>query len=121
MKDRNAERFVQDALELGVRIEDLFFALPSSQVRVHHVALNWARAYDRDFDHQVIKRARSKPWKHRHLCTAFDLKHTDRVASRHHVVCRFVFGGYGRDLEPLPFVLAQQIKRMVNAGERAET
>ena len=101
-------------------IDDLFFALPSSQIRVHHVALNGTRAYDRHFDHQVVERARAKSRQHSHLRAALDLKHADRVASRHHVVRSFVFRGNGCNFERLPLVLAQQIKRMVNAGECAE-
>jgi hypothetical protein len=48
--------------------------------------------YDADFDRQIIEVLWLKPWQHRHLCPAFDLKDPDSIAFAHHVEDPRIFG-----------------------------
>ncbi len=53
---------------------------------MHHVALDRARAHDRNLDHQVVEILRLQSRQHRHLRAALDLEHADRVGARQHRV-----------------------------------
>src|SRR5690606_15306693 len=61
LKERNAQRPLQNRLELRLLVMDLLaleLLLPSLQIRVHHIALDRARADDRHFDDQIVE----APW-----------------------------------------------------------
>ena len=52
---------------------------------MHHVALDWSRTNDRDFDHDIIKTFRFHPRQRRHLRPALDLEYANRVCFLHHL------------------------------------
>src|SRR5690606_539863 len=63
----------------------------STQVWVHHIALDGSRSDDRHLDHQIVKGLRFQPGQHRHLRPAFDLKHPDSIRPAYHFIhCRVI-------------------------------
>jgi hypothetical protein len=54
----------------------------AAQIGMHHVALDRPRAHDRDFNHKVVEAFRLEPRQHRHLRSALDLEHADRIGPR---------------------------------------
>ncbi len=66
--------------------------LATTQIRVHHAALNRPGAHNGDFDHQVVKTTRAQARQHGHLRPAFNLKHAHAVGAAQHVVGGRVFG-----------------------------
>ncbi len=67
LEDGDTERALQDLPDLVTRIRHRLLEIAASQVGMHHVTLNRARAHDRDLDHQVVVLLRPQPRQHRHL------------------------------------------------------
>ncbi|MNL47232.1 hypothetical protein D3C87_1700060 [compost metagenome] len=55
LKQRYPERSPQNLLQLRRRVNNRFFSIPPSQVRMHHISLNWPRTNNCNLNHQVIK------------------------------------------------------------------
>ena len=79
---------------------DLLLALTTAQIGMDHIALNWPRAHNGDFNNQIIKGTRAQPGQHRHLRPAFNLKHANRVRRTNHIINSRVFGGNIGKAEP---------------------
>ena len=86
LENRHAQRSMQHLLNRLVGVYRFFFAIATSQKRMHHIALDWPRSNNRDFDHQVVPTTRPQPRQHAHLAAAFDLKHTHRIRVADHVI-----------------------------------
>ncbi len=92
LKDRHAERALQDAFDRHARIGHLLLAAAAAQVRMHHVALDGAGPHERHLDDEIVVIARLQARQHRHLRARFDLKDTHRIGPADHVVDVFVIG-----------------------------
>src|SRR5437870_8097773 len=79
LKQLDAERASEHWLEPRIKIRDRFFASATIQIRMHHLALNWPRPNDRDFDHNVVKTLWFHPRQRRHLGAALGLTSADRL------------------------------------------
>src|SRR5215213_3379163 len=88
LKERDAERLVENPLQSRRWIRDRLSAFPAAQIWVNHVALNWTGPDNRDLNHEVIEGLRLNPGQHRHLRPALDLKDPDTVGLADHRISR---------------------------------
>ena len=109
LKQRHAKRAPQHLLQFirrakgGIRcwVFHRFQPLTPTQIGMHHIALNGARAHNRHLHHQIIKGARFQPRQHIHLRAAFHLKHANGIRTPQHgigfsTIARQVFQGEGQ-------------------------
>lgn len=120
LKQRHAQRGLEDVFNRRRRVVHFFAALPPAQIGVHHVALDRPGAHDRHFDDQVVERRRLEPWQHRHLRTRLDLEHADGVGALDHLVGWRVTAWQRGNAVIAPTVAAHQIQRLADAGEHAQ-
>src|SRR5262249_49486770 len=82
---RYAECLFKNMLNGFVGIRRYFLlSRAAAQVRMNHIPLDWTGANNGDLNHQVVENFWLKPRQHRHLCAAFDLKHSNGVGSADH-------------------------------------
>src|SRR5882757_1986856 len=81
---------------------------------MHHVALDRAWTYDRDLDDEIVETFRPEARQHRHLRTALDLEHAERVGTAKHAINGSIFFRNSREREesfPRLFCFADCTKR----------
>src|SRR6185503_15770436 len=61
LEDWHAESSLENVLDFRARVLDLFLAVTSPQIRMHHVALDRPRPDERNFDHEVVVVLRLEP------------------------------------------------------------
>ena len=91
---------------------------------MHHVALNWPRPNDRDFDHDVVKTFWFHPRQRRHLGAALDLKNADRVRVLHDLERFLVVFRNVREIESRPvgtFALPTKLERVLHHRHHPQT
>ncbi len=120
LEQRHAQRLAQHLLERLRGKRDRLQALAPAEIRMHHVALDWARPHDRDFDDEVVELPRPQARQHRHLRAALDLEHADRIRLAQHVVDRGILGRHGGEVVGLAVMRAYQLEALADAGEHAE-
>ncbi|MCY1445821.1 hypothetical protein D9M71_623530 [compost metagenome] len=86
LKQRNAKGAFQHLPQLFGGVGFKLFLVSTTQVRMHHAALDRSGANDGHLDHQVIELAGLEPGQHRHLRPGLDLEHADGVCTTDHVV-----------------------------------
>ena len=86
LKERHAQRPVEDRLQIRMQISHRLLTTPAPHVRVHHIALDRARSDERYLDHQVVEGLRLESRQRVHLRTALDLEDADRVRRLDHPV-----------------------------------
>ncbi len=120
LENRYAQRALQNLAHPLARIDDGLLARTPAQVRVHHVALDRARANDRDLDDEVVVAARFEPRQHRHLRARFDLEYAHRVAITDHVVHAWILGRYRRERVFPAIVVFNQVEAAAYRRQHAE-
>ncbi len=93
LKQRNAERALEDRLQRRMRIRHGLVAAPPPQIGMHHVADDRSRPDDRHFDDDVVEGLRLEPRQRRHLRARLDLEDADRVGLLQHPVDGGIVGG----------------------------
>src|SRR4029077_6542333 len=96
LKQRHAEGLFQYRLQRWMRIFHRFFTLATAQVGMHHAAGDRTWSDDTDLDHKIVKVSWLEPRQHRHLGTAFDLKHPHSIAAADPIEGRCIFHWHGR-------------------------
>ena len=115
LEQRHAQRLAQHLFQfvgrtvLGRRRgeDDRLLPAAPAQIGMHHVALDRARAHDRDLDDEIVEFARPQARQHVHLRAAFDLEHADGVGLAQHVVDGGVFARHGGEIEVRAFMHAR--------------
>ena len=120
LEQRHTEGLAQHTLELGRGKLHRLLAVAAAQVGVDHVALDRPGPDDGDLDHQIVEGAGPEPGQHVHLRSAFDLKHTQRVPPRQHLVDRRVFRRDARQRMPFAVVLLEQLETAAHARQHAQ-
>ncbi len=69
LKKGHAKGALEHRFQFFGRVIHPFFVVTSTQVGMHHVALDRSRADDGDLDDQVVEGLRAQAWQHGHLCT----------------------------------------------------
>ena len=87
---------------------------------MHHVALDRAWAHDRNLDDEVVEARWLEPRQHRHLRTAFDLEHADRVGALDHRIDARLLGGNGRQGQPLAVMFVEKLEALAQRRQHAE-
>ena len=128
LKERHAEGLLEHPAQLvrrpvlgrRCRIDHLLQPVATTQVGMHHVALDRAGAHDRDLDHQVVEAARLEPGQHVHLRPALDLEDADRIGPAQHVVDLGVLLRHRGERQMQALVPGQQREGLADAGQHAE-
>ena len=107
-------------VRMGRGERDLLLAGAAAQIRMHHVALDRARAHDSDLDDEVVETARLEARQHVHLRAALHLEHTDGVRAAEHVVYGRILPGHGAERELRAVMLLQKREGLADAGQHAE-
>src|SRR5579875_1255772 len=97
LKERYAERSLQNRLEFRMWIRHRLETVAPAQERMDHLALDRARPDDRDLNDDVVKARGLHAWEHRLLRARFDLEDADRIGALQHLVRRTVVGWDGRE------------------------
>jgi hypothetical protein len=86
---------------------------------MHHVALNWPWANDRDFNHDIVKTFRLQSRQRRHLSPTFDLENSDGVGRLHHLES---FGVVLRNVSQIEWAatFTTKLKRILHYRHHAE-
>ena len=95
LKEWHTKRLSKDGANGFVGIVRCISTVAPTQVWVHHIPLNWPRAHNGNFNHQVIETARFQARQHTHLRAAFDLKYPHRVGATRHFIRCWVFSRNG--------------------------
>src|SRR5690606_21190652 len=95
LKQRHAEGFAEDGVDLGRELRDGLVAAAAAEVGVDHVALDGAGADDGDLDDEVVELPRAEAREHGHLSPALDLKDANRVGFADGVVDGGIVEGRG--------------------------
>ena len=120
LKQRHPQGPFQNRLQYRVRIDHRFFAVAAAQVRVHHVSLNRAGAYQRHFNHQIVETARLVTRQRVHLRPRLHLEHADRVGPANQVIHPGVIMQERRHIQRYPPVLFHQAKRHIDQGQHPQ-
>ena len=126
LEERDAEGAVQDAREDRMRGLDFLFPISTTEVRVHHAALDRTRAHDCDLDHEIVETFWTKARQHRHLSAALDLENTDRIGATNRFINHWIFRWNrrktidGRGLSREDRIVFHERERFANGGEHAE-
>ncbi len=94
LKERNAQGFSKNSLELilvtafWIGIDYLLYLGATSEIGMHHIALDRPRPHDRDLDDEIVKYARLQTRQHVHLRPALDLEDAERIRPAQHIVGR---------------------------------
>src|SRR6266487_2990032 len=88
---------------------------------MHHATGDRSRPNDANLDDEIVESHRSQPWQHRHLGTAFDLEHTDRIALADHLVGRRILRFDRGDGKLDAAMLAQKLEAKIELRQTAET
>ena len=117
---QNPQQLILRMLGTGRGIRHPLQPLPAPQIRMHHIPLNGARPHNRHFNHQIVKLARPQLGQHRHLRTAFHLKHPQTVACTEHVISIRIIARHTRQIMPHPVMCPHQIKHLCDAGQHPQ-
>ena len=74
-----------------------------------HVSHDGTGSNNRDLDHDIVEVCGPQSRQARHLCTAFNLKHSDRVGALQCIVNSLVVLWQMREIDLLTIRLANQI------------
>ena len=119
LEERHAEGLAQARFEDRVRVGDGLLAAAAAQVGVHGSAFDRPGADQRHLDDKVVERAGPQAGQGRHLGSALDLEHPDRVGGAEQVVHLVLLGDGGQvDVDAL--VLTDQVDGEVQGGEHPE-
>ena len=103
-----------------MEIGDRLVTVATADVRMHRAALDGPGTDQRDLDHQVVEATRLQSRQGGHLRTRFDLEHADGVGAAQHRV-HLVLLRDRCQIDLVPAVLADEIDRVVQGTEHAET
>src|SRR6266576_721365 len=119
LKQRHPQGALQHWLQSFVEISDLFFSGTPRQIGMHHIALNWPWADDRDFNHHIVKTFRLQSRQRRHLSPTFDLENSDGVSRLHHLES---FGVVLRNVSQIEWAatFTTKLKRILHYRHHAE-
>ena len=120
LKERHAKRLAEHLFELGLGKHHRFLAFAAAQIGMHHVALDRTRPHDSDLDHKIVEVARRQARQHRHLRTAFNLKHANRIGLLDHRVGGWVLGRNGRQIQIDVLGCLQKIESPAHAAKHAK-
>ena len=120
LKERHAERLLQNRLQRRMRIDDGLLAVAPPEERMNHPARDRARPDDRDLDDEVVVGARLEAREHRHLRPALDLEDADRVRALDHREGRRILRRDRRHGDVMVPVRADEIEREVELRQTAE-
>ena len=104
-----------------MRIDHLFDAGATPQIRMHHRTLNRAGANDRDLDDDIVERTWLETWQRVHLRSTLDLKHTDGIGSAHIVVHGLIAGVEQCQIDRHATRLPHIHEAVLQHGEHAES
>lgn len=99
LEERHAQRALEHRLEQGMGIRHFLEAGAPPQERMHHVALDRARADERHFHDEVIEGARLHAREGVHLRPALHLEEADRVGTAEVVIHRRVIHRDAAEIE----------------------
>ena len=120
LKQRHAERALEDRLEAGMRILDRRFSLPPVEERFDHAADDRAGTDDRHLHDDVVELLRRVARQRRHLRAALHLEHADGVGLVQHLVDARVVLRQVREVDVDPFVRADERDHFLDRREHAE-
>ena len=101
LKERHAERALQDRLQARMRIAHRLAAAPPTDVGMHHVTDDRSRSDDRHLHHEVIERLGVNAGERRHLRATLHLEHADRIGGLERLVDLPILGKL-REVELAP-------------------
>ena len=96
LKNGNTQCLAQHRFGQWMRKTDLLLPVPSSQVRVNRLPLDWPRPDESHLNGQVVERLWLHLRQRRHLCSRFDLKDTNRVGFGEHPIHSRFLGNRGQ-------------------------
>ena len=102
-------------------IRDRFRARTSTQIRMHHLALNRTGSDQCDFDDEIIKAARLEPRQRVHLRATLDLKDADGIGRAHDVVDRLIGHVELTEIDVDAARVADVQEAILHDGEHAES
>ena len=102
------------------RVGDGLLSAPPLDVRMHHIALNRPRPYDRDLDDEIVESPRPHAGQKAHLGPALDLEHADRVGGAKHVVHGRILLRYGGQRMANALPDSKEIECFLDAGQHSE-
>ena len=120
LKQRHTERALEDRFERGMRIDHLLDTRAPPQIRMYHRTLNRTGADDRDFDDDIVERARLETRQRVHLRTTLDLEHPDGIGGAHIVVHGLVAGVEQREIDRHAARLPHVHETILQYGEHAQ-
>ena len=120
LKERHAQRALEDLAQRLGWIVDRLQPLTTAQVRMHHVALDGAGPDNGHLNDQIVEAAGPQPRQHRHLGAGFDLKDAHGVGRTDHVVGGVIIGRDGGRCQVTAAVPRQQRQRLSHAGQHAQ-
>ena len=89
--------------------------------RMHRAALDGAGPDQGHLDDEIVEAARFQPREGGHLRTGLHLEHADRVGATEHLVHSGFSEVEGGEVDVYPLVFGDQVDRIVQRGEHAET
>src|SRR5438552_15861039 len=100
---------------------DRLSAVPAAEKWMDHPACDRTWADDGNSDDKIVPRARTKPWKHRHLRPALDLKCPDGVRLLDHRERGTIVGGNGVQPQFDPAMATQQTEAPIEQRQSPQT
>ncbi len=120
LEEGYTEGALEDRLEAGMRIGDRLLTVATSQVRMHHTALDGAGTDEGDLDDEVVEAAWFVARQGVHLGARLDLEDTDRFSGTEQLVDpRIVVRQFGH-VDLFPMVLFDQFKSEIDEREHTE-
>ncbi len=120
LKNRHAERLPEHRFEVRMWIDHRLLAVASPQVGVHHAAGDGAGTHDAHLDDDIVVACRTEPWKHRHLCPAFKLEDSHRIARGDHGIGGRVSGRNCRHGELRAALFPEQPEAVIQVRQGAK-
>ena len=106
LKERHAQRALQDRLQRGMRIRDLLFLLTPPHVGMHHLADDGPGPDDGDLHDEIVEPLGIVARQRGHLRAALHLEHADGVGLLQRAVDLIIFRQL-RQIDCLAVVLAE--------------
>jgi hypothetical protein len=99
-----------------MRIRHRLASLPPHEERVDHLANNGPRPDDSHLYHNVVEMRGMQARQARHLCSALDLKHADRVGLLQRAINHRIVGGQQGKIDIFFIVLTNERERVFERG-----
>ena len=115
LKERDAERALEDRLERGMRILHRFAPGAAIEVGMHHLSDDWTRPDDGHFDDKVVEGRGLQARQGRHLRARLHLEDADGIGLLQHPVDRRILLGQMCQVE-----IRDELQGILNHSHHAE-